>query len=242
MTTGIYNVTDTWNDAGTVFTFFKGVITDTAYASGSRMVDISATVSGDYFRISNEGVMELSGGWKTPLLLDGTDPTKIAAWDLTGITTATTRTLFMPDYNVDLGSFYGVMSVQAGSTAEATTDATPRKLAGFTTDGIELGMTVDSTTGNDIEVSKDGIYKVSAQVSFSGTNSKTFVVEIYNNTTASGFSTTRKLGTGGDVGSCSLVGLLTLAQGDKVSLYHHSTDGGTSLVMVDAQLTVERIK
>jgi hypothetical protein len=136
---------------------------------------------------------------------------------------------------------YGIMSAQGASTAESTTDATPRKIAGFDTDGISSNVTVDSTTDNDLTATVAGIYYAKLEASFSGTASKTFLCEIYKNASATGFSFTRKLGTGGDVGSASCSGIISLAANDTVSAYHSSTDGGTAFTLVDGQLFLEKI-
>ena len=64
-------MTDTWDDGGTVFTSIKMTITDTAYAAGSYMIDLTSTVAGGYFRVSPDGNIESSGSLLNPTL-DGT--------------------------------------------------------------------------------------------------------------------------------------------------------------------------
>jgi hypothetical protein len=61
MTTNIYSITDTWNEGSTVFTAIKMTITDTAYAAGSYMMDISSAVAGGYFRADVDGNIFFSG-------------------------------------------------------------------------------------------------------------------------------------------------------------------------------------
>jgi hypothetical protein len=53
-------MTDTWNDAGTVFTSIKMTITDTNSAAGSKLIDISSSTGGS-FSVSNEGNLTFSG-------------------------------------------------------------------------------------------------------------------------------------------------------------------------------------
>lgn len=136
---------------------------------------------------------------------------------------------------------HGVMSVQANASAEATTDATPRKVTAFDTDGLESNMTVDSTTGNDITADVAGTYFVFAQTSFGGTASKTYHITIYKNGATTGFEGHRKLGTGGDVGSASVSGIVALAATDTISIYHHTSDGGTAFTLDDGQLVAVRL-
>ena len=136
---------------------------------------------------------------------------------------------------------YGGLYVEDGVTAETTTDATPRKIGGFTTVMPSSSTCTPSAATDNITVTDAGDYLVTAQMSFSGTLSKTFVVEIYNGTTATNLKCTRKLGTGGDIGSASVTGILTLAASDAISLYQSSTDGGTAFTLADGQLTLTKI-
>lgn len=136
---------------------------------------------------------------------------------------------------------HGFMSVVANGAAEGTTDATPRKVTGFDTDGLEANMTVDSTTGNDITADVAGTYWVFAQISFSGTGSREFHIQPYLDGASTGIEGHRKLGTGGDVGSASCAGLIAMAQGEALSLYHWSSDGGSAFTADDGQLVAFRI-
>jgi hypothetical protein len=136
---------------------------------------------------------------------------------------------------------YGIMSVQAGVTGEATVDATPRKIAAWNTDGLSQNMTVDSTTGNDITADIAGKYLVTLSLSFSGSANKTFRAEIYKNGGASGFASSRKLGGGGDEGTVDAFAILALAIGDTVSVFQSSTDGGSAMTVTEGQLLAHRI-
>ena len=143
--------------------------------------------------------------------------------------------------NLNVWNNYGGLYVEDGVTAETTTDATPRKIGGFTTVMPSSSTCTPSATTDDITVTDAGDYLVTAQMSFSGTLSKTFVIEIYNGGIATNLKCTRKLGTSGDVGSASVVGIITLAAADYISLFHSSTDGGTTFTLADAQLTITKI-
>jgi len=136
---------------------------------------------------------------------------------------------------------YGGLYVEDGSTAEDTTDATPRKIAGFTTAMPNGDNSTISTSTDDISVVGAGDYLVTSQISFSGSLSKTFIVEIYVEGVATDIKCERKLGTGGDVGSASVCGIVTLAANDSVSLYHSSTDGGLTFTLQNGQFTLTRL-
>ena len=145
----------------------------------------------------------------------------------------------MADFNV--WNNYGGLYVEDGSTAETTTDATPRKIGGFTTVMPSSSTCTPSATTDDITITDAGDYMVEGTLSFSGTLSKTFVVEIYKDAVASNIKFIRTLGTGGDVGSASVSGIITLTAGQAVSLYHSSTDGGTTFTLVNGTLTINKI-
>ncbi len=136
---------------------------------------------------------------------------------------------------------WAVMSVQGGSSAEATTDATPRKIAAWNTDGISKGMVVDSTTGNDITAVVGGVFEIEAALSFTGTASKRLDLEIYVGGNATGFAAGRMLDAAGALGPVSIVGDVRLIAGDTVEVYHSTPDGGSAMTVVEAQLTVNRI-
>ena len=135
---------------------------------------------------------------------------------------------------------YGAISVQGNSTAETTTDATPRKIVAFDTDGLFNNMTVNAADGS-ILPAETGKFKVTFSGSFSGSASKEFVVELYNNGVATGFDVVRVLGTGGDVGSVSVTGIFEVTAGEKVTAFHHSTDGGSAFTLESGSLVIERV-
>lgn len=135
---------------------------------------------------------------------------------------------------------YGIMSCQIGVTGEALVDVTPRKITAWNTDGMNNGVT--PVNGSDhILIDTAGIYQVCVSVAFSGTSSKQYQLEIYKNGLTTGFAVDRKLGTSGDVGSCSIVGIITCAQSDTIEVYQSSSDGGSAITVSEAQLAVHRI-
>lgn len=136
---------------------------------------------------------------------------------------------------------YGGLYVEDGSTAETTTDATPRKIAAFTTVMPSSSTCTPSTTTDDITVTDAGDYLIEGSLSFSGTLSKTFVIEIYADAVATNIKLERKLGTGGDVGAAPVRGIVTLTAGQAVSLYQSSTDGGTTFTLQNGSLTINKL-
>lgn len=140
---------------------------------------------------------------------------------------------------------YGTMSTQAGSTSEATTDATPRLVAAWNTDDLAAGMTVDHTD-DTIKAQISGVYSVTIGCSFSGSNNGVFQTEIYiyddsaATWNASGFACDRKLGTTGDVGSTAITAIVDLDTDDKIGLYH-SASTGNAFTVTEAQMAVHRL-
>jgi hypothetical protein len=152
-----------------------------------------------------------------------------------------------------LSKSYGLMQAVDGDTSsplmtQGSITATPVLLTAWNTDGLSSSdMTPSASTGK-ITTTTAGIYEIDLSISFSGTLSKTFVFEIYQDDvsasptpTATGFKMVRKLGTGGDVGSASLTGLISLAANDSIMIYISSSDGGTGITVHQSQLLVAQL-
>lgn len=141
-------------------------------------------------------------------------------------------------------SGFGHISVLGGATAQGSITTTPVKVTAFAADGPSSADVTPAHGDDSITVSVAGKYAVGAQVSFSGTASKTFLFRIYVDGVISTLGFQRKLGTGGDVGSAGLPPccFLSLTAGQVVTLYVHSSDGGTDITVVDGQLGLDRVE
>jgi hypothetical protein len=126
------------------------------------------------------------------------------------------------------------------AVTETTTDATPRTIAAFDANGLSNRVTPDHAT-NDLTITEAGTYDIQGHVSFEGTLSKTFKVQVYVNEIASGVPLERKLGTGGDVGSASFCSIAVCAIGDKITARHWSTDGGVAFTAKQISLVATRV-
>ena len=139
-------------------------------------------------------------------------------------------------------SGYGHISVLGGATNQTGITSTPAKLTAFAADGPSSSDVTPAHGDDSLTVTIDGKYKVEAQLSFSGTASKTFLVRAYVDGVVTTIGCQRKLGTGGDVGSCSFNGILSLTAAQVVTLYISSSDGGTDFLTVDGQLCLTRVE
>lgn len=150
----------------------------------------------------------------------------------------------MATQSMDSWCHRGTLYVEGNGTAEAGgSSATPAQIVTPTfVKGVEEGVTVD-TTNSYITIAEAGDYLVGASVSFSGSNSSTYNITIYKDTsTSTNMTLERMLGSGGDVGSATLGPcVLTLAAGDDICLFQSSTDGGSVFTCSDAQLSVIRL-
>ena len=135
---------------------------------------------------------------------------------------------------------YGGIYVEDGSTAEASTDATPRRLVKFVSDMPANNTTLAATSGT-ITCPYAGTYLVSATLSYNGTANKTFVIEVYKDTTATNIKVTSDSHASGEGESTAVSGLVTLTAGQALSLYHSSTDGGIAFTLTNAQFTAVRL-
>ena len=144
------------------------------------------------------------------------------------------------DVLVSVHGVYGAMYTKGGSTAQASIGTSFVKITGFATDGASSGTTPDNAN-DEIVVGTAGVYFVAFQISFSGTNSETFTFNIHKADVEGAFQGVRKLGTGGDVGSMSVVGCITCAASDALALYVKATGASKSITPVDMQLFIFRI-
>jgi hypothetical protein len=146
---------------------------------------------------------------------------------------------------------YGMLQTVGGdvTSPEMTqaVDGTETLLETWTANGISSNTTPDYTTSK-ITVTEDGIYDVTVHICFSGQLSKTFDFELFKlDPTASpqasslGYEIERKMGTGGDVGSSSCGGVVSLNAGESVMVYVYSGDGGNSVTIHHAQFKVVQV-
>ena len=146
-----------------------------------------------------------------------------------------------------LKGVYGIMSVQGNTTAESTVDTTPRIITAWGTDGLSNSLTVSHVDNYITCVSGfEGDFRVDLSLSFSGSNSASYQITIYKYDLSittwqdTGFSSDRKLGSGGDVGSLTLTGFVSLEVGDRLAIYQSTTDG-SAMTVTEAQMAVERL-
>jgi hypothetical protein len=62
MTAPLPNLTDTWNNGGTVFKGLQLVVTDTAHAAGSRYIDLIQGPSTTVFAVESDGTVTMPWG------------------------------------------------------------------------------------------------------------------------------------------------------------------------------------
>ena len=95
-----------------------------------------------------------------------------------------------------------------------------------------------SPTDDEITIGLTGVYHVGFQIAFSGSASAVFAIHVYVDDVATELGTHRAIGTGGDVGSASAAGFISLTAGQVVSIYGNADSAAKSATLVDAQLSV----
>jgi len=101
-TTPIHNLTDVWNDGATTFNAFKMNVTDTASVDASKLFLLQ--VGGvDKVAIDKDGAFQDS----LFALADNADRTKKVQFQVSGVTTGTTRTLNVPDFDGTIATLAG---------------------------------------------------------------------------------------------------------------------------------------
>jgi hypothetical protein len=134
---------------------------------------------------------------------------------------------------------YGQIYVQSGSATQSSLTAdTFTKITQFDTNGESQSSSPDHTN-DDIDLNRKGKWLVSFQASFSGTNSREYRLAVFlNGSEQAMVSTNRKLGTGGDVGSCSAVGIVDVTtSGHAIDLRVSPITSTGDFSLTDGQLT-----
>lgn len=112
---------------------------------------------------------------------------------------------------------------QSGTPITQTPGTTPVQYTGFDTNGPAPGVIVDQAN-NKMTARTGGLYSCSFKCDFAGSGGSIVIFEIYRDLagtpTPTGKRLTRKLGTGGDVGSASIPRCtIELAKDEEVGLY-----------------------
>ena len=132
---------------------------------------------------------------------------------------------------------YGDLYVHGNTTGQTISTATLTQVTTFDTAG-ESNLTTPNHTTDDITISKAGRYLITMSSSFSGDPNVTWLGGVYKNngaTQLSNLQTKRKLGAGGDVGSVSISGIVSLSANDTIEVWFQHAEG------VDKSITVAEL-
>jgi uncharacterized small protein (DUF1192 family) len=135
-TTPIHNLTDVWADGATTFNAIKMNVTDTASAAASKL-----------FLLQVDGVdkvaIDKDGAFQDSLfaIADNADRTKRVQFQVSGVTTGTTRTLTVPDFDGTIATLAGTETF-TNKTLTSPTITTPTFVTGET---IPSGYAITSS-------------------------------------------------------------------------------------------------
>jgi hypothetical protein len=148
-----------------------------------------------------------------------------------------------PGGNAEVDLDFAEIYVDGGAVAQSVTTAGVfEKFTGFTANGHNSGMTADAAN-DQIVVGQDGYYKVAFQISFSGTLSSTWdAVLRVAGVQQPNVHFRRKLGTGGDIGSASAVGVIQASAGDALDIVITPDGNGNSMTAENAQLVASLLQ
>ena len=145
------------------------------------------------------------------------------------------------------GAVFGSLSAESNATAttisSSSTDfSNAVQVTIFDTDQSESGVDTDQSAGNDhIVIKHAGWYNLDVSASFSDGNSNTISYAFFKNNGATqlGSRCTRKMGTGGDVGSTSGMGRVNLSVGDTIELWVQNESNADNVDFEDITMSVE---
>lgn len=141
---------------------------------------------------------------------------------------------------------YGGIYSDSSAIAISSIGTTAQKLAAFDTNMPSNGTTPDHTN-DQITLSRAGTYLINFQCSFETTaagDAGEYQYHIRVNAVESGFGAHRDMTGSSDIGSVSLVAIVTVSANDIVTVYVESDDGGGTddIIIRSAQLTAILLK
>jgi hypothetical protein len=170
-------------------------------------------------------------GSANPILIVSNDK------DATGDSTFTVTKTGCIQYR---GTYAGIYVADASTAQAIATGTTYTKSTAFTTNGSASNCTSDAAN-DKITITKTGHYLVNCPVSFSaGTSNVVWkMTAFWNNVEQSQIHTTRKISTGGDVGSTTITGILnvTSVPTDLDIRFRHDQGGSENVTVVYSNLT-----
>jgi hypothetical protein len=141
----------------------------------------------------------------------------------------------------------GYGSISADSNATSTTFSGSSidwsnkvQITVFDTNGASSSGVTPDHTNDHITTVNAGAYFLHASITFSGGSSNTYSFAFFKNNGATqlGNRTTRKLGTGGDVGACDISAAVELNANDTIELWVQNEGATTAAVIEDINFEV----
>lgn len=139
-----------------------------------------------------------------------------------------------------LHGVYGLLTVVANATPQSVT-TTPARITAWSANGLSNGTTPDHATNNGITVGTDGIYLVhfSADVLLAAA---LWTLNLAENTTLQSTLQWVYDASGATETTAVIIGLISSAANDLISVYATSDEGGgADIVVKQAQLVLHRI-
>ena len=134
---------------------------------------------------------------------------------------------------------YGGLSVTGNSTAETTTDATPRKIGAFDTADPNSRVTV-SAAADTLTVVDSGDYLVIMNMTIGGSANSDYLVELYIDGDSSGVLSEVTHVAVASVITMGFSRTVSLTAGEVLSLFHWSSDGGTSFTVREGSFSISK--
>jgi hypothetical protein len=140
-------------------------------------------------------------------------------------------------------SDYGQIYTEGGAGSQTiTTAGTYEKVTQFANNGESRNMTNDQAN-DQITIDNVGMYLVTVNMSYTGTNNSTITVRIrWNGVDQTQIEFQRKLGTGTDVGHSAATGIIDVTSASQnLEVFWTADSNGDALGVVNASLVVSRL-
>jgi hypothetical protein len=183
-------------------------------------------------------------------IFDNVDSTKRVAFEASGITTATTRTLTVPDADGEialLGTIgIGLIAQEGAATTVIATNSTDWtnkvQVTSFASDGSSNDVITPDHTNDHVTVNKDGIYRLMLTGIAAGGNNAEYRFGIFVNNGATEVSLAHAriiMNGNGDNATIALQGYYVATAGDTFEVWVERQAGAGNIAIDNLYLSVE---
>lgn len=135
---------------------------------------------------------------------------------------------------------YGELLTKDGSTAQSSIGTGYTKITGFATEGISNNTTL-SAANDTITIDESGKYRVTFNISFSGTINTDFIMALFIDGIEQNYACERAIGASGDIGNASFMAIVDLTATEVLDIRVKADGTSKSITPTQMSLAVSSV-